>query len=358
MKNILDQYFFKEFVKYFIGSLTLLAGVALISKTMERLPVLINSKAPLIEILLYLAYHVPYFFMIVGAPSLMFAVAFNISVFTKNKELVVVLAAGRSFNRIIAPILSFSLLLSLAFFFFSEYIAYPLMLKSTYQYEYIQGKERYDLYGNRYNYNIKIANLYLHAGKFTADNNLVTNFHAMNTKNGIVRKIYESKYAIIHKGKWILLDGTLTTFNKNGEYTGINHFPHLFLSRQEGPEIMRTFRLPLDLMSYLDLKMIIEKKKRIKEDYLQYEVELQWHYSFPLICFVVVFIAASLGAHVKKGAMSASIGIATTATLGYYVIMFLGKSLATTGLLSPFLGAWLANIVFFIISIFILFKQR
>jgi len=105
--KILDRYIFFEFFRSFLGTLLLLTGIGVISKVMERLSVLIAYDGPFGDIIKYVYLNIPYIITIVGPTALMFAISFTIANFSKKKELAVIMTSGRSFRRILAPIIFF-----------------------------------------------------------------------------------------------------------------------------------------------------------------------------------------------------------------------------------------------------------
>ena len=129
--DILDRYIFKSFIKTFFGTLVLLIGVAVIVKVLDSLKDFNENKQGAALLIKYYAVITPTFVTYIVPPSLMFAVAFTIAQFNRNFEITVMLAAGRSFRRILAPIVVFSAFLSLAFFAFNEYVAFPAAYKAV-----------------------------------------------------------------------------------------------------------------------------------------------------------------------------------------------------------------------------------
>ncbi|MES0489612.1 MAG: LptF/LptG family permease [Leptospirales bacterium] len=363
MKQILDRYFFTEFLKYFLGALILLTGVSLISKTMERLQIILEYSGPALDTMLYLLLNIPYFISIVGAPALMFSVAFTIAMFSRNKELSVVLAAGRSFLRTLAPISIFTLFFSVGLFFFNEFIAYPSYYESMNQLQVLKENTEFTREMGRVNFHGKLDNIFYNAGLYEIENNLIHKAHMVEMDEaGNVKKIIKSDYAIPIEGHWILINGSIKEFlyskNKKEGAEKISDFEMINIDFRAGPEFFRKIRQSFDEMNIINISEELEARKLRGANYREYQVELYWHYSFPFVCFFIVFIGGILGAQVKKGAMSMSIGISTGLTIGYYLVMFFGKSLANNGTLHPLFGAWLANIVFGTITVVILWRYR
>ena len=199
--HIIDRYIFKEFLKYFLGALMLLTGVALIAKVMERLPIFLEYSGPPKEILFYILLNIPYFLSIVGAPALMFSVAFVVAMFSRSRELSVLMAAGRSLFRIMVPITSFTLFFSVGLFFFNEYIAYPSYYESMNRLQILKEKVNYTRKDGRINFHGRAGNVYYHAGFYHVENNTITSAHITEMdEHAKLKRIVQAELAIPNPG--------------------------------------------------------------------------------------------------------------------------------------------------------------
>ncbi|MBI5022478.1 MAG: LptF/LptG family permease [Ignavibacteriales bacterium] len=95
---------------------------------------------------------------------------------------------------------------------------------------------------------------------------------------------------------------------------------------------------------------LIEYNNRRIDEYL---VEIYKKYSIPAACIVFVLIGAPLGIIARKG----TFGVAATFSLGFFIIYWAmligGEKLADRNLLSPWLGMWMANIILFILGVYL-----
>jgi len=357
--GILDKYVTREFLKVFFGTFFLLTGVGIISKVMEQIQRLMDYSGPAIEILRYLGYILPYIMMIVAAPSLMFAVSFTVSQFSKNKELNVMQAAGRSLKRFLIPFILFSFSFSVFLFFFNEYLAYPSFLKSFNQIQVIVDNKHYTRKRNNFDFQGKSGNRFYHAGEYHVQSNTIISFYMIETDSNLrTRRTIEAEVVHPAPGNWVIENGIETLFNTDGTLASRKKFKELNENFEEGPDYFQKVALDFEEMSIFELQKEIELRKKKGDQYLGHLVELYWHYSFPFVCFFIVFIAGIMGSMVRKGAMSLSIALSTLITLVYYLLMFLGKAFAVKGVLPPMFGAWFANITFTLLSIILLYRFK
>ncbi len=74
-------------------------------------------------------------------------------------------------------------------------------------------------------------------------------------------------------------------------------------------------------------------------------IEFNRKFSLTITILVLFFVGAPLGAIVKKGGFGAPVVIAALLFMIYFVLISVGESLATQGVLSPFWGMWMATFI-------------
>jgi lipopolysaccharide export system permease protein len=86
-----------------------------------------------------------------------------------------------------------------------------------------------------------------------------------------------------------------------------------------------------------------EKSQRLRIN--KYLVEIHKKYAIPAACFFFVFVGCPLGIITRRG----NFGVSASISLGFYVLywgcLISGERLADRGLLEPWLGMWMANII-------------
>jgi lipopolysaccharide export system permease protein len=89
-------------------------------------------------------------------------------------------------------------------------------------------------------------------------------------------------------------------------------------------------------------RQTIESLRKQANSYL---VEIHKKYSIPAACLVFVFIGVPLGVMARRG----TFGVAASLSLGFFLMYWAsligGEKLGDRGIMSPWLGMWMANIV-------------
>lgn len=352
--DILDRYIFKSFIKTFFGTLILLVGVAIIVKILDSVKDFTDNKQGSWLLIQYYIIMTPTFITYIVPPALMFAVAFTIAQFNRNFEITVILAAGRSFRRILLPIVLFSMILSVAFFLFNEYVAFPASYKAT-DISYLLRNKAKDQRMRKHDHSsyltLRFGNRYYTVGYGAWYDSELIGFHLLELReSGAIRQIIEAEKAqaqSLETHFWKLLRVRLSRFDENGLYVGTETIPEM---QYELPETMKSFRnfyveMDSEERSIFDSYGIYSKRKDVGGEYNVFLTEVFWHAGYPLVCFFIAFIGGMVGGRLKKGNAATSIAVSMLFTLAYFFFMYFGSAFGESGSLNPFIAGNLANII-------------
>lgn len=352
--DILDRYVFKAFIKTFLGTLVLLIGVAVIVKVLDSIKDFGENKQGAGLLLQYYIVITPSFVTYIVPPALMFAVAFTIANFNRNFEITVMLAAGRSFRRLLRPIIVFAAILTVAFFFFNEFVAYPASYKATDISYVLRNRDkdaRLRKYDHSSNLTLRFDNRYYTVGFGAWFDRELIGFHLLELwPNGSIKRIVEAEKAIAGPGEshyWKLVKVRNSWFTDTGIYQETDSLATMDL---EIPETLRSFQnfyveMDAEERSIFDSYKMYRKRKEAGGEYNIFLTEVFWHAGYPLVCFFIAFIGGMVGGRLKKGNAATSIAVSMLFTLAYFFLMYFSNALGESGSLHPFLAGNLANIV-------------
>ena len=89
-----------------------------------------------------------------------------------------------------------------------------------------------------------------------------------------------------------------------------------------------------------------------------YLIEFHRRLALPTACFVLALVGIPLGLSSKKSGKSGGFVLTILLVFTYYVVSLIGVSLARQGRVSPWFGAWLADLVFLALGVFLLFRAE
>ena len=89
-----------------------------------------------------------------------------------------------------------------------------------------------------------------------------------------------------------------------------------------------------------------------------YLIEFHRRFALATACLVLALVGIPLGLSSKKGGKSSGFVLTILLVFGYYSASLIGVSLARQGKMSPGLGVWLADLVFLVGGIFLLWRAE
>ncbi len=114
--------------------------------------------------------------------------------------------------------------------------------------------------------------------------------------------------------------------------------------------------LPAGLMNTWAL---LEKATRVDPISARwYLIEFHRRFALPTACLVLALVGIPLGLSSKKSGKSGGFVLTILLVFVYYVISLVGVSLARQGKVSPWFGAWLADLVFLALGLFLLLRAE
>jgi lipopolysaccharide export system permease protein len=94
------------------------------------------------------------------------------------------------------------------------------------------------------------------------------------------------------------------------------------------------------------------KTKRLNK----YEIALHEKYALAVVCFILFFVGAPLGAIIRKGGMGLPMVVAILLFLTYHFIGIMAKNSAEDGTLHPFIASWVSTVVMLPLSMWLTYR--
>jgi lipopolysaccharide export system permease protein len=86
--------------------------------------------------------------------------------------------------------------------------------------------------------------------------------------------------------------------------------------------------------------------------------KIEWHRKFTLsiACVILFFIGAPLGAIIRKGGLGMPLVVSVLMFVLYHIVSIVGEKSAKEFVMDPWLGMWLASLVYLPVGIFLTHK--
>ncbi len=353
MKKI-DFYIIKKFLGTFFLAISLIIIIVIVFDMSENIDDLIQSQAPLSEIIFdYYLNFIPYFVNLFSPLFTFIAVIFFTSKMASHSEIVAILSSGISFGRMIRPyMITASFLTILSFYLANFLIPHTNINLLNFKYTYIKNK----YYNDNRNIHMQIApGTYIYVESFNVDDNKGNRFTLEQFNKGVL--YYKMSANNITwdsiKQKWAINNYSIHLINGLEEkiISGTKKDTALALT----PDDFRRKLDNMDVMNFSQLRKFI-KNERLKgsENIRFYEVEKDKRVAFPFATFILTLIAVSVSSRKVRGGIGMHIAFGMALTFAYILFMRITETFATYGNLPPIVATWLPNIIFAGIALYMI----
>ncbi len=360
MKNIfkltiLDRYIIKKFLGTFVFSIALIISISVVFDINEKIDKFITNNATLEAIVFdYYLNFIPYYANLFSPLFVFIAVIFFTSKLASNSEIIAILSNGISFKRLLKPYMISATIITIVTFIFGSFIIPPSnAIRVEFENKYVRKKS--------VDYASKIQmqaapGVIAYFGSY--DNASKTGYSFSLDKfdnNHLESRLTASKIEYDSAYNWTIKNYQIRDFQgleesiTSGESidTTLYITPRDFLISETDHQLMNT----PDLSKYIK-----SQRQRGIGNIQAFEIEYHNRFASIMSAFILTIIGASLSARKVKGGMGLNIGIGLALSMGYILFMTISATFAVSGLMSPIIAAWVPNLLFSIIALFIYTK--
>lgn len=352
---LISSYLRKEFLRFFFLCLLLFLVLALLVDFFDRLDDFIKYSASTSAVLRYFLFKTP-LFVIQTAPAAALAASFlSLGLLSKHREVLALNACGISTLQIARPLVIAAGALSGVVWIWGEWVVPYVFHKSRYiNTVEIKQKTFRGLFNERgFWYHGK--NAFYHIDHFDSRRNILSGLTIYSVdENFRVLKLIQISRALWEDGQWHFEN--LQTNVLSQEAKAIHPFPPRI---EETPEDFALVDMEAEEFSTREFRAYIDDLQRKGLDTTEYQVDLQLKGAVPVATLAMSLLGISLASsRAGQLTISTALGSALVAGFGYWILLALSVSLGHSGVLSPFLAAWLANGVAFLVGAFFLLENE
>lgn len=351
----LDWYIFKKYIGTFFFSISLLILIVIVFDVSENIDSFIKNEASFKEVVLhYYIPFIPYFINLFIYLFVFISVIFFTSKLAGHTEIIAILSSGISFRRFLLPYITAACILMIGSFYLGNF----LIPKTDYvRREFVDKYIRRLTKSSGSNIHVQIEQgVYVYVGNFDIKKKTAYIFSMEKFEdNNMTYKLIADKAAYdTINGSWRINNYIERRFDphevlKRGSVkdTVIMLSPRDLYNIKEEYEVMNLFEIR-DHIKDLELKGA--------DNTLMYRIEMHKRIASPVAIIILTVIGASLSSRKVRGGMGLHLGIGIVITFSYILFMEFSRVFALSGVFSPFVAAWLPNIIFSIIGIYFLVK--
>ena len=356
MKRI-DRYIIAKFLGTYFFSIVLIISIGVVFDFNENIDRFTESQAPWKAIAVdYYLNFIPYYANLFSALFVFISVIFFTTKLADHSEIIAMISAGISRRRLMVPyMISAAIIAALTFYLGAEVIPRSSVKRLAFE--------------NTYKKRVKNPT-YAEKVQLQVDTGVIAymeHFDGMS-KTGMHFSLdkFENKKLVSHlsantavydtlsdvRYQWHLRDVTIRELRGMKEkITNYNQIDSII--RME-PRDFLFIRNQQETMTNAELKDYIEKQRNRGSGNLSiFEVEYHKRFASPFAAFILSTIGMSLSSRKRKGGMGFSLGIGIALSATYILLQGISATFSTNAGMHPALAAWMPNILYTIIAIYL-----
>ncbi len=357
--KLLDSYLVKELLFPFLFGIaaftSIIAGSSMIFQLVSKAVKYGFSIANTIQLFVY---QLPAVISLTLPMAILLATILLIGRLSADLELVALRSAGVSLTRVLIPILSVGLIISLVNIIFNE-IVVP---RSNYHAEVLLNKLQKTNISIRDNVNLtqydenKLPLRIINVRKVEDENlkDITIAEYVDGRLARIIRAEYGSWDAV---GGWVFYNGVMHMLLEGDSQEMVvidfeKEIINLSLNLLDFTKKEKGF----DKMNARELSGFIQKEQSLGKDVNELQIQYYLKYALPFACLIFTMIGAAVSFQPHQRSSAMGMGLSIIIILTYYIIYSFGLALGINNIFSPILAAWLPNITVGIVSIYLLNK--
>ena len=356
MKRI-DRYIIAKFLGTYFFSIVLIISIGVVFDYNENIDRFTESQAPWKAIIMqYYLNFIPYYANLFSALFVFISVIFFTTKLADRSEIIAMISAGISRRRLLMPyMISAAIIAGMTFYLGAEVIPRSSVKRLAFE--------------NTYKKRVKNPT-YAEKVQLQVDTGVIAymeHFDGMS-KTGMHFSLdkFENKKLVSHlsantaiydtlsdvRYQWHLRDVTIRELRGMREkITNYNQIDSII--RME-PRDFLFIRNQQETMTNTELKDYIEKQRNRGSGNLSiFEVEYYKRFASPFAAFILSTIGMSLSSRKRKGGMGFSLGIGIALSATYILLQGISATFSTNAGMHPALAAWMPNILYSLIAIYL-----
>lgn len=349
----LDRYIIKKFLGTYIFMIALIISIAVVFDINEKIDKFMTNNASLQAIIFdYYINFIPYYTNLFSPLFVFLAVIFFTSKMANNSEIIAILSNGIGFKRLMKPYMISALIIAIFSFFFGSYIIPPAnATRIEFEQTYVDPRKK--VTGDR-DVQFRVSpQTIVYFGNFDLPNNTgygfsMDHFDSLQLTSRLTAQSirYDSAYHwVINNYQIRHFDGLKETITTGTSIdTTLHIIPNDFIIAKTDQQMMTSPQL----RSY-----VRSQKERGLGNIQAFQIEYHSRIASVFSAFILTIIGAAISARKVKGGMGLNIGLGLGLSMAYILFMTVSSSFAVKGGMSPFIAAWIPNVIFTGIALFL-----
>ncbi len=356
MKRI-DRYIIAKFLGTYFFSIVLIISIGVVFDFNENIDRFTESQAPWRAIVMdYYLNFIPYYANLFSALFVFISVIFFTSKMADRSEIIAMISAGISRRRLLLPyMISSAIIAAMTFYLGAEIIPRSSVKRLAFENTY-KKREKNPTYADKVQLQVEpsviaymehfdgVSKTGIHFSLDKFENKKLVSHLSANTVQ------YDTLSDVRYQ--WHLRDVTVRELR--GMREKITHYNLVDSVIRMEPRDFLFIRNQQETMTNSELKEYIEKQRNRGSGNISiFEVEFYKRFASPFAAFILSTIGMSLSSRKRKGGMGLALGIGIALSATYILLQGISATFSTNAGMHPALAAWMPNILYSIIAIWL-----
>jgi LPS export ABC transporter permease LptG len=357
--RLLDRYVIRNFLQAYFYCIAGFISIWLIFDISDNISTFIDEHFGILLTVRYYATQVPQVFIILLPVALLLALLFSLGRMSRANEIVSMLTAGVSIPRVLLPLIGIGLLTVAA----SSALNYSLaphaeMAKKNFLAT--ARSHQYSIQGQIFRNRTDLRTWFIQS--FRPNHNIFNNVQVLqqDANDNIVTNYLAARATYYADTKaWELDQVKVVHYDPTGNITDEKIYPSLKIDHwTETPFRLGSANVRAEYLSFPELREYL----RFNSDFpitllAPFRTHLQYRLALPWTCLVVVCIAAPLGIGYSRRGVLASVASAVILVFSMNFLTHLFLALGEGDRISPILAAWIPNVLFTAIGLYLFYLR-
>ena len=356
--SVMNLYIIKELVLPFLFGMGIFTSLGLsIGAVFELIRKVTDSGLHWGVAFKVLILRMPEFIVFAFPMSILLATLMAYSRLSSDSELIALRSIGVNIYRLILPAIAFSLCIVSITFFFNNFVAPAANYQASVTLKKALGETRPDFETENILFDEyedietadgrtkEVLTRLFYAEEF--DGEQMKNLTVLDRSRSSISQIVVARSAKwnVLENIWDFYDGTIYLIGIDGSYNNVVRFQHQQLALpQTAFDITKKGKKTkeMNIFEAREYLKTIEPggdEQRIRK----WQVRIQEKIAIPFACLVFAVIGAALGIKPQNSGKATSFGICIGLIFAYYLLSFICQSLGISGVVPPWIAAWLPN---------------
>lgn len=358
----LDRYIIREYLMTFLFAIVMITAIAIVMNLSEYIDRFISNELSFREVAFdYYLYFIPWINGELWPLFAFLSVIFFTSRLARNSEIIAMLSTGMNYRRILRPMMLAGMLIAILHWIGENYvIPHSTFYKTEFESKYIKRSLKTVL-ANDVQFFISPQDK-IYCNYFQKRDSTLKTFRleSFDTLGNLVSMLKARRLTYNAKKEvWTAIDYEIRTFDGMNEVMILGEGKELDTALAINPGDFIRHSKQMEIMTTPSLRTFVERENAMGLDNTKvYEIEAYKRTAAPFTILILTLIGACIGTRKVRGGLGIHLAMGVSLGALFTLISKFTETFANNLSFAPLLGVWMPNIIFGVLSYYLLLKAQ